>query len=242
MKDTKKLLFLGTYPPPYGGISSHLYDLLPSLQKTGHKVISFTPYAEKNMNDEFLECLLNPIYDFKCIHPNNVSNFHNVVYTYAPILYDLNLYPYYNADLKHNAVPLLIDSSWNEMNNDLKSHGEIENIQIDKWTEIYQDSTKFEFVDIDRLLLIYGWADFLNSERTVRFPYPFSVATKTDSSFDEAINRDNTCSVSGSFIPLTPAALRPILRTSCSSNHTAFPPLEINIMSCSPLVTPAPIR
>ena len=53
MKDTKKLLFLGTYPPPYGGISSHLYDLLPSLQKTGHKVISFTPYAEKNMNDEF---------------------------------------------------------------------------------------------------------------------------------------------------------------------------------------------
>jgi hypothetical protein len=127
----------------------------------------------KNMNDEFLECLLNPIYDFKCIHPNNVSNFHNVVYTYAPILYDLNLYPYYNADLKHNAVPLLIDSSWNEMNNDLKSHGEIENIQIDKWTEIYQDSTKFEFVDIDRLLLIYGWADFLNSEKSVESVYIF---------------------------------------------------------------------
>ena len=127
----------------------------------------------KNMNDEFLECLLNPIYDFKCIHPNNVSNLHNTVYTHAPILYDLNLHPYHNTDLKNSAVPLLIDSSWNEMNGDLKSHGMIENIQIDKWTEIYQDSTKFAFADIDELLLIYGWADFLNSEKSVESVYVF---------------------------------------------------------------------
>jgi len=127
----------------------------------------------KNMNDEFLECLLNPIYDFKCIHPNNTSNLHNLVYTYAPVLYDLNLYPYHNTDLKNSAVPLLTDSSWNEMDGDLKSHGKIENIQIDKWREIYQDSTKFEFTDIDELLLIYGWANFLNSEKSVESIYIF---------------------------------------------------------------------
>lgn len=127
----------------------------------------------KNMNDEFLECLLNPVYDFKCIHPNNVSNFHNIVYTYAPILYDLNLHPYRDTDLNHAAVPLLVDSTWNEMSSDLKSHGVIENIQIDTWREIYQDSTKFEFVDTDELLLIYGWANFLNSEKPVESVYVF---------------------------------------------------------------------
>jgi hypothetical protein len=127
----------------------------------------------KNMNDEFLECLLNPIYDFKCIHPNNVSNFHNIVYAYAPVLYDLNLHPYHDIDLKNSAVPLLTHSSWNEMTGSLKSHGKIENIQIDKWNEIYQDSTKFEFTDIDELLLIYGWANFLNSENSVESIYIF---------------------------------------------------------------------
>jgi hypothetical protein len=127
----------------------------------------------KNMNDEFLECLLNPTYNFKCIHPNNISNFHNVVYTYAPILYDLNLHPYHDVDLNNSVDPLLTASFWNEMNGDLKSHGKIENIQIDKWTEIYQDSTKFEFADVDKLLLIYGWADFLNSEKSVESVYIF---------------------------------------------------------------------
>jgi hypothetical protein len=127
----------------------------------------------KNMNDEFLECLINPVYDFKCIHPNNVSNLHNTVYTNAPILYDLNLYPYHNIELKNSAVPLLLDSSWNKMNGNLKSHGEIEHIQIDKWTEIYQDSTKFEFTDVEELLLIYGWANFLNSEKSVESIYVF---------------------------------------------------------------------
>jgi len=127
----------------------------------------------KNMNDEFLECLLNPIYDFKCIHPNNVSNFHNVVYTYAPIFYDLNLHPYHDVDPTYSEVPLLTDSTWNEMNNDLKSIGEIENIQIDKWREIYQDSEKFEFTDTDELLLIYGWANLINTEKPIESIYVF---------------------------------------------------------------------
>lgn len=38
----KKLLFIGPYPPPYGGIASHLYELLPELVKNGYDVISLT--------------------------------------------------------------------------------------------------------------------------------------------------------------------------------------------------------
>lgn len=38
----KKLLFVGAYPPPYGGIASHLYDLLPLLNKQGYEVVLLT--------------------------------------------------------------------------------------------------------------------------------------------------------------------------------------------------------
>ena len=37
-----KLLFVGPYPPPYGGIASHLKDLLPELQVAGYEIISLT--------------------------------------------------------------------------------------------------------------------------------------------------------------------------------------------------------
>jgi glycosyltransferase involved in cell wall biosynthesis len=38
----KKLLFFGAYPPPYGGIASHLYYLLPQLVMNGYDVVSLT--------------------------------------------------------------------------------------------------------------------------------------------------------------------------------------------------------
>lgn len=38
----KKLLFVGAYPPQYGGIASHLYDLLPQLVNHGYEVVSLT--------------------------------------------------------------------------------------------------------------------------------------------------------------------------------------------------------
>lgn len=37
-----KILFVGAYPPPYGGIASHLYDLLPQLVNHGYEVVSLT--------------------------------------------------------------------------------------------------------------------------------------------------------------------------------------------------------
>ncbi|MCX6765347.1 MAG: glycosyltransferase, partial [Candidatus Nealsonbacteria bacterium] len=43
---TKKLLFIGAYPLPYGGIASHLYELLPQLVKRGYEVVSLTPSVD----------------------------------------------------------------------------------------------------------------------------------------------------------------------------------------------------
>ena len=43
MPKIKKLLFVGAYPPPYGEISSsHLYDLLPRLNKHGYGIVLLT--------------------------------------------------------------------------------------------------------------------------------------------------------------------------------------------------------
>jgi len=38
----KKLLFVGAYPPPYGGIASHLFSLLPQLTINGYDIVSLT--------------------------------------------------------------------------------------------------------------------------------------------------------------------------------------------------------
>ena len=42
MSIKKQLLFLGAYPPPYGGIASHLYTLLPKLEQKGYNITSVT--------------------------------------------------------------------------------------------------------------------------------------------------------------------------------------------------------
>lgn len=42
----KNLLFFGPYPPPFGGISSHLHDLLPALAVAGYRSLCLTPGRE----------------------------------------------------------------------------------------------------------------------------------------------------------------------------------------------------
>jgi glycosyltransferase involved in cell wall biosynthesis len=48
MMDKKNVLFVGPYPPPYGGISSHLYSLLPALIKEQYRVITLTRTTQDN--------------------------------------------------------------------------------------------------------------------------------------------------------------------------------------------------
>tara|TARA_B100001059_G_scaffold46667_1_gene39524 strand:+ start:2313 stop:3542 length:1230 start_codon:yes stop_codon:yes gene_type:complete len=50
MSNKKKILFVGPYPPPFGGIASHLKDLLPELLKHGHEVLSLTWSNDNRIN------------------------------------------------------------------------------------------------------------------------------------------------------------------------------------------------
>jgi glycosyltransferase involved in cell wall biosynthesis len=45
----KRILFIGPYPPPFGGIASHLHELLPELVKNGYEIncLDRSPKTEK---------------------------------------------------------------------------------------------------------------------------------------------------------------------------------------------------
>lgn len=45
----KNILFVGSYPPPYGGIANHLYTLLPRLIARGYRVATQTIFSENKV-------------------------------------------------------------------------------------------------------------------------------------------------------------------------------------------------
>jgi len=124
----------------------------------------------ESTNAEFLQCLLNPIFEFKCVSPSNF-NLHNTVYKYAPILQDLNLGPFYNESRIPTEVPLLNEKKWENMKLTLTSNGNIENIRFNGSNELDQDLQKYEFIDKFDLLQIYGWTIFENQKYEVESIY-----------------------------------------------------------------------
>ena len=124
----------------------------------------------KSTNDEFLQCLLNPIFEFKCVSPSNF-NLHNTVYKYAPILQDLNLGPFHNQNSIPIEIPLLNEKNWDNMKMTLMSDGNIENIRFDVSNELDQDLQKYVFIDKFDLLQIYGWTVFKNQKYEVESIY-----------------------------------------------------------------------
>lgn len=50
----KSLLFIGNWPKPYGGIASHLYELLPGITRSGYDVTIIT-YSEKKYEEKYIE-------------------------------------------------------------------------------------------------------------------------------------------------------------------------------------------
>jgi hypothetical protein len=124
----------------------------------------------ESTNTEFLQCLLNPVFEFKCVSPSNF-NLHNTVYKYAPILQDWNLGPFYNQNSLPTEIPLLNEKKWEEMKMTLTSYGNIENIRYNVSNELKQDLQKYEFKDKFDLLQIYGWIIFQNQKYTVESIY-----------------------------------------------------------------------
>ena len=44
-------MLFGTYPPPFGGVSSHINDLAPLLTNSAlYNVMVFTPFAKENLD------------------------------------------------------------------------------------------------------------------------------------------------------------------------------------------------
>lgn len=74
---SKKLLFFGAFPPPYGGIASHLYSLLPELENKGYNVVSVTLSQKERVlqNNGIKNIFLSQTKYFK----NNIAH---VVYNY----------------------------------------------------------------------------------------------------------------------------------------------------------------
>ena len=79
----------------------------------------------------------------------------------------------------------------------------------------------------------------LSLERPLAIAFLGPLGTFSESA---ATNSERTCCPSPNFMPRTPRAVRPIGRTSSSSNQTALPASETSTMSCVPLVISAPIR
>lgn len=54
MKNTQNLLFVGPWPPPFGGIASNLYELLPAIKDKGYNVttLSYTEEDEEIVRQE----------------------------------------------------------------------------------------------------------------------------------------------------------------------------------------------
>ena len=71
-----KILFLGTYPPPFGGIASHLNTLLPDLVKLGVEqsfVLNFDQKSSIQEHKGFIIYRKNLSENFwKIIHPSNL--------------------------------------------------------------------------------------------------------------------------------------------------------------------------
>jgi glycosyltransferase involved in cell wall biosynthesis len=55
----KNILFVGPWPPPFGGISSHLYELLPSISNRGYNVVTLSYSKAKSEAITTERCVKN---------------------------------------------------------------------------------------------------------------------------------------------------------------------------------------
>ena len=83
----KSLLFIGPWPPPFGGIASHLYELLPGLEQNGYK-INILSFSESKQEINFVE---------RGVH---VNYFSPSFYFFNSVRFDHDLYIFLIANLR----------------------------------------------------------------------------------------------------------------------------------------------
>jgi glycosyltransferase involved in cell wall biosynthesis len=69
---SKKVLFYGCWPPPYGGIASHLYELLPALAKRNTEVYLAVNLEEGDMSYKFVNGIHIYHYNHKKVFSANI--------------------------------------------------------------------------------------------------------------------------------------------------------------------------
>lgn len=88
----KKILFVGPYPPPFGGIASHLNDLLPALVREGYETISISTSLKNEIRTE--ENLKNIYFNPKLYLKKNFLRFSKSFLVNYNIKKDLDIKEY----------------------------------------------------------------------------------------------------------------------------------------------------
>ncbi len=88
----QNILFIGPWPPPYGGIASNLYELLPQMYKRGYNVFTLS-YKENGLEEIVIEKGVN------------VIKFSPVLFFKKNILSNLNQYVF--SLRKRNGLPIV---------------------------------------------------------------------------------------------------------------------------------------
>ena len=85
----KKILFVGGYPPPYGGIANHLFTLLPELIARGYQVATQTPSSKDKVLKS--ENMTNTYFKLIDTIKKNLLQFFIDFFKFLPYKFELSL-------------------------------------------------------------------------------------------------------------------------------------------------------
>ena len=81
-ENNKRVLLIGAYPPPFGGIASHLQNFIPELQRKGYSVCVIS----RSKKDEFIQT------DGLSVHRVNLTNKFYLLFNFKMIISNLKCF------------------------------------------------------------------------------------------------------------------------------------------------------